>query len=145
MWLEGEKVLWSSDKNAVGKKIAKLVNVVGYEVQTVVVTVGQWRKNNAVHKWFVNNVQEGNDDCKRYYVSTEDLKLLRKICHKILKTNKKDKGHVAKELLPTQGGFFFGETSYDEYYYDCLKETIEIVNKALKLDESWDLYYQASW
>lgn len=31
--------------------------------------VAYWRKANAIHKWFVDNVQEGNDNCQSYYVS----------------------------------------------------------------------------
>lgn len=43
-------------------------------------SVGYWRKANQIHKWFVDNVQDGNDDCKSYYVSTEDLEKLLNIC-----------------------------------------------------------------
>jgi hypothetical protein len=31
--------------------------------------------------------------------------------------------------LPTAEGFFFGDTDYDEYYIQDLKDTIEIVEK----------------
>ncbi len=30
--------------------------------------VAYWRKNNAVHKWFVDNLNNGEDDCQEYYV-----------------------------------------------------------------------------
>ena len=30
--------------------------------------VGYWRKANHIHKWFVDNVQEGIDDYREYYV-----------------------------------------------------------------------------
>lgn len=46
--------------------------------------VGYWRKDNHIHKWFVDNVQEGNDDCNEYYVSIEQLHELRDICFDIL-------------------------------------------------------------
>ena len=37
--------------------------------------VGYWRKANAIHNWFVNNIQNGKDDCRRYEVSKENLNL----------------------------------------------------------------------
>ena len=30
---------------------------------------GYWRKANQIHKWFVDNVQGGIDDCRPYPVS----------------------------------------------------------------------------
>ena len=50
---------------------------------------------------------------------------------------------IAKELLPTQSGFFFGDTDYDQYYIEDLTYT----KKALKeiLQEDGDYYYQSSW
>ena len=41
-----------------------------------------WRKANAIHNWFVQNVQDGNDDCKKYWVSIDHLKELRKTYNK---------------------------------------------------------------
>ena len=37
-------------------------------------TVCEWRKANAIHKWFVDHVQDGEDDCGRYPVSVDKLK-----------------------------------------------------------------------
>ena len=47
------------------------------------IEVGYWRKANHIHKWFVNNVQDGKDDCGEYYVSEEDLKKLLELCKKV--------------------------------------------------------------
>jgi hypothetical protein len=33
-------------------------------VAYIVQEAGYWRKANAIHRWFVDNVQDGNDDCK---------------------------------------------------------------------------------
>lgn len=46
--------------------------------------VGYWRKANHIHKWFVDNVQEGKDDCNEYYVSIQKLHQLRDTCFDIL-------------------------------------------------------------
>ena len=71
----------------------------------VEVTCAYWRKANQIHKWFVDNVQGGNDNCGEYYVSHEKLKELRETCRQAI---------FAKDpnLLPPQAGFFFG--SYDK-------------------------------
>lgn len=48
--------------------------------------VAYWRKANAIHKWFVDNIQDGVDDCKEYYVSKEKLKELLKTVNTVLKS-----------------------------------------------------------
>jgi hypothetical protein len=44
------------------------------------------RKANAIHKRFVDNVQDGEDDCKDYYVSKEKLYKLVETCREVLKS-----------------------------------------------------------
>jgi hypothetical protein len=63
------------------------------------------------------------------------------LCQKILEN--KD---LATTELPTESGFFFGNTEYDDWYYQDLTETIEIVDRALTLDQhQWDFEYHSSW
>jgi len=100
--------------------------------------VGYWRKANQIHKWFVDNIQEGNDDCKEYYVSEEKIKELHDLCTEIINDPKK-----AEELLPSHPGFFFGSYEYDEYYIKDLQHTIEILEPLLNSDDS--IYYSSSW
>jgi hypothetical protein len=100
---------------------------------------GYWRKANAIHQWFVHNAQNDNDDCKKYPVKRKKLESLLSIC-KIIKENPK----IAKKLLPTHQGFFFGGYDYDQYYYECIDDTIKILEKALK-DKKKKFYYQSSW
>jgi hypothetical protein len=114
-----------------------------WRVDELTLSVGYWRKANQIHKWFVDNVQGGKDDCKEYFVSWEQLKQLYAVVQAVLN----DKT-LAGDLLPTQGGFFFGDTSYDEYYFDDLANTIEILDAIFKneeLTQRWDFYYRASW
>jgi len=100
-----------------------------------------WRKANAIHKWFVNNVQNGKDDCQEYEVATEQLQELLNTVNQVLKENE-----LALTLLPTGSGFFFGDTSYDEYYFDDLRYTKERLEYLLKnvSDDYWFIY-RASW
>lgn len=104
---------------------------------------GYWRKANQIHNWFVERVQDNNDDCDKYYVSKEQLQELLSTCQGVLDNPKK-----AEALLPTTGGFFFGSPDYDDHYLDQIKYTIEICQKALDLlnqDTYCKFYYQASW
>lgn len=102
--------------------------------------VGYWRKANQIHQWFVDNVQEGNDNCAEYYVSREKLEELRELCVNV--RNNKD---TAEENLPPSQGFFFGSTEIDEWYWQDIDETIEIIDKCLKMPEEWSFKYQSSW
>lgn len=112
----------------------------------VIEDVGYWRKANQIHKWFVDNVQGGVDDCSKYTVEVEKLKELLKICKKV----KKDHS-LAEKLLPTQEGFFFGGTSYDEYYFYDIDTTIKILTPLLKELKAQPemifsyIEYQSSW
>ena len=40
------------------------------------IPIAYWRKVNCIHNWFVENVQGGNDNCDRSYVSDEKIKEL---------------------------------------------------------------------
>jgi len=105
------------------------------------VKIGYWRKANAVHDWFVQNCQDGNDDCREAYVPIEKLEELRNICKMVLGNHA-----LASEYLPTSSGFFFGSTDYDEWYYKDLESTVEIIDKALsKISNEWTFAYQSSW
>ena len=109
------------------------------KIDSIIESVGCWRKANQIHKWFVDNVQDGNDDCKEYWVSREKLKELYNICRNVIRHQ-----GLASELLPTQSGFFFGGTDYDEYYFSDIKRTIDILKPILK-DDVGDFYYSSSW
>lgn len=111
-------------------------------ISYVVEEIGYWRKANAIHKWFVERVQNGNDDCGRYPVSEEQLTLLIEYCQSALKYPEE-----AKKLLPTTDGFFFGSTEYDEGYHQDLEDTIKICREAIALAEEdrCTIYYQSSW
>lgn len=113
------------------------------EVATITKQVGYWRKANAIHAWFVRNVQAGVDDCRRYYVPIEKLIELRDICNNCIEAVKLGDYEWVEENLPTQSGFFFGSTEYDEYYIEGLEYTVEVIDKLV--DSKNDIYYESSW
>lgn len=152
-----------------GKPLAGLIPA---RVKEITEEIGYWRKANAIHNWFVQNVQEGEDDCKDYYVSQEDLKKLADIVDKVLRASELVKGKiengqslkngkfvpnmvdgkyikdstVAQELLPTQSGFFFGGQGYDQWYIQDLKNTKKILKEAIKCSKNGaSIYYSSSW
>lgn len=133
--------------------------------------VTYWRKANHIHNWFVKNVQDGEDDCKEYYVSRETLKSLMDILDTLVKGLKTKKAKIqvgtrtedgktspimedgelisnpelAQKLLPTESGFFFGGTEYDSYYLDECKRTLKELTELLKEDDNGEFYYGSSW
>lgn len=139
----------------------------------VKVCLAYWRKANAIHRWLVANVQDGNDDGGTYPVTRDQLLELRKVCSDVLSASELAEGEVttaivydtddpagrkvteegqvladttvAEQLLPTTSGFFFGSTDYDQWYYGELESTIEQIDAMLELDGSWEFSYHASW
>lgn len=112
--------------------------------------VGYWRKFNALHQWFVDNCQNGVDECQESYVASSKLKeLLDEVLKPIKEAHEsgdmENATQLAEDLLPTQSGFFFGGTEFDEYYFKDVYETIELIEKLLEEDSDGDYYYQASW
>lgn len=110
----------------------------------VVFEVAYWRKANQIHKWFVDNVQDGVDNCATYYVSHETLKELLAVVEEVLSSGDFE---TAMELLPPQEGFFFGGSELNEWYWQDLEETKEMLTKILnnKALEKANFQYQSSW
>lgn len=183
MYLEAEKYVSGYDFRG-EEAVAEFDELVGaFDVKRFIAedsphgrvgfTVGYWRKANAVHKWFVENVQGGKDDCNPYYVERSQLEALRAACQKVIDGSKLKAGtvvgsithtkdnpegvpnyieakvvanpEVAEEVLPTTEGFFFGSTGYDEWYVADLKRTIEIIDRVLEMPTHFEFYYRASW
>lgn len=151
-------------------KRAKELGIKNDRITYIEENIGYWRKANAIHKWFVDNVQEGEDDCRDYYVSQEQLKELLGVCQEVLmkaviKTisvefseyedgrivKKKEKqrvivnADVIAKILPTEEGFFFGCTDYNEYYLRDIEDTIKIIENAIKEPNISSFYYKSSW
>jgi hypothetical protein len=129
------------------KQVNDIFGIVGvededYGAEEVKFRVAYWRKANAIHQWFVENCQEGTDDCSEYWVSRELLQELVDICEQIMTDKSK-----AEELLPTQSGFFFGDTAYDEWYFMGVEYTVQRFKKILSDTalQKVDFYYQSSW
>ena len=150
MYLERHTHVSNYEFDPNGQRIARAVmNALGIKDQamyanstlTVSLLVAYWRKANAIHGWFVKNVQGGVDDCGSYYVAVGQLKELRDLCSDVLA------GRRPKDDLPPVDGFFFGNTEDDEWYRSDLEETVQKLDKVLSSPRSHldSFYYQSSW
>lgn len=132
-----------------------------------------WRKANAIHKWFVDNCQKGEDNCQPHLVRKNKMRELYEVCkaiteHAELIHDKVQNGlelkdgewqpimedgfrikdtSLAETLLPTTSGFFFGSTNYDQWYYEDVKQTYEKLGEIIEADEfdEYNFYYESSW
>lgn len=109
--------------------------------------VAYWRKANQVHNWFVTNCQNGIDECQETRVTKENLIDLKETCQAVLSTPESDRVETAKRILPTVGGFFFGGTEYNQYYFGDLEDTVKMLDKVIdETDfEKEEIYYTSSW
>jgi hypothetical protein len=82
----------------------------------------------------------GADECNQFEVDRLHLERLGDLCWAVLTVPES-----AEEKLPTQDGFFFGNTEYGEGYRMDLTRTIEIIEGALILPPEWSFYYRGSW
>ena len=101
-----------------------------------------WRKANQVHKWMVENVQHGEDNCGVYEVDINQLRELKDIVEEIIADPSK-----APDLLPTESGFFFGSQEYDEWYREDMELTLQNLNEMLEEYKSGPtrFFYTSSW
>lgn len=160
MYLEGRLFCseYSEDKQkvdrlleAVRKEFGPFEEVSGnYKHLTINVPLMYWRKANAIHKWFVDNCQEGVDECQKAYVSREQLEQLLALIeeiqaakHSIDQTKVKA---LIEEKLPPCEGFFFGSTDVDEFYFMDIDETQAALKCILAMPVQFDGYnYHSSW
>ncbi|MBS7358748.1 MAG: hypothetical protein KIG84_08995 [Bacteroidales bacterium] len=137
---------------------AVLFDITTPDITGLVIDNVYWRKANMIHQWFVDNVQEGIDDCRLYELEETSLEKLLAIIDRLLdfKATKSDvfANDLAKELLPNTEGFFFGSQEYDDWYWEELEDTQIKLKRLLepidrKSQEKFYCYtyltYQSSW
>ena len=107
--------------------------------------IGYFRKFNALHSYIVKTFANGVDNCQDIILYKEDVEQIKKVLDDVL--NAHQQVEKAKELLPTQSGFFFGGTDYDEFYFEDVKDATDLMQNLLdNFDfEKYQLVYRASW
>ena len=112
----------------------KEIDIDPKDITEIITYVGEWRKANAIHAWFVRAVQDGIDNCQEYYVSGDELTVLKTLCEKALKD-------TDVSILPPQSGFFFGSTETGKWYWEDLEYTVKMLTDL----EPGSYYYRSSW
>lgn len=115
--------------------------------------IGYFRKHHSIHKWFVNNIQNGVDDCGRYEIQLKDIENLKELCEEILSHVTKEKRepkfytdfngvqhevwqldnyivdeegkNIIDEKLPSY------DMDYSDDYFYCVENCIEVLNKVI--------------
>ena len=104
-----------------------------YQVNGVSLFVGYWRKCYPIHQWFVQNVQEGHDDCRPAFVPESTLKALEEQLDQV-----DDDPESASEFFVLDEGETLGGGDVDY--------AIRIIHHARQLQQQgWDIYYRSSW
>lgn len=107
----------------------------GFEVSSVVLELGYWRKHPNLHGYIVQTFADGVDECQEIPLSRDDLMKIREAA-----SNPKS--------LPHTEGFFFGASYGTQEEAD---EDVAIIDKALEWlkghsDKEWrEVFYRASW
>ncbi len=147
MFITGKQRIWGITDESIelqNNVSASFPELGDAKVNVVEAEIGYWRKANAIHNWFVKNVQDGEDDCKEAYLNKADLERLLYVINEVLQDTSK-----APELLPSTSGFYFGSTEYDSRYFNDLEYTKDLLTKLIDKWETdyknWDFYYQSSW
>lgn len=112
-----------------------------YRWLSVSVPVAYWRKANHIHGWFVQEVQDGMDNCGEYLVSKDKLAELRDLCANVL-------CEQDSSLLPLTDGSFFGSREIDEWYWVSTEYTRDRLTDLLRLaktDLTVEFLYRSSW
>lgn len=130
MYMRGERYPFGSKKNGWTKPMEE-----GFEVVTVTLELGYWRKHPNLHGYIVQTFADGVDECQRIRLSKDNLIQIRKAVS-------------VPSSLPVTSGFFFGQSYGTQQEAD---EDVAIIDKAIAWldaqsdDECRQVYYQASW
>jgi len=107
------------------------------KIQYIEEEIMYWRKADHIHSWFVKNIQDGEDNCREYHVTKEDLKILLEDCYAVY-----NDPSDASLILPV----YWQYDQYDQYYFDQIKITIKTIETILEeWNEEADIYYRSSW
>ena len=104
-----------------------------------------WRKCNQIHNWFIRN---GNLD-EDYNAGDPSLVIDKDLARKFIDELKIviEDHSKAEELFPTASGFFWGNTAYDDWYFNDLKNTYTaLIGEFVNTDwdnEHWE--YNCWW
>ena len=81
------------------------IEITNWNYYSINLPIAYWRKVSCIHNWFVENVQDADDNCERTYVSDEDIKeLVEEIDNILDEPDPKTKLAKAEANLPNTTG-----------------------------------------
>lgn len=104
--------------------------------------IAYFRKVNFLYKFFEHKI---DDESQSAMVTREDLETLISYCERILNAKDEDKVDIAKELLPTRSGFFFGSIDYNEWYFYDVKDVMSKMKNLLNYIDDNFIWVVFSW
>lgn len=100
-----------------------------------------FRKVNFLIPFVQSKMDHPMEDCEHVSLSIENLQDLVDKCKAVLADHSK-----AEELLPTQCGFFFGSTAYDEWYFHDVQQVYDDISEMLdSMTEGEAAVFEAWW
>ena len=132
-------------------------------VSSFEIQVAYWRKANAIHGWFCNNIGNQENISSEVYLPMEKIVELIAVCKEAIKLYEihddltdTDFLKFANDNLPPMSGFFFGSTDIDEWYLQDLQDTVKQLEELILDHEKYkneynkvglyqSYYYNASW
>lgn len=88
--------------------------------------IAYFRKVNFLVAFFEEKGMDVENQ-RPYEIRREDLEDLLDRCNEVIKNH-----DLAKVLLPTCSGFFFGPTDYDEYYFNNVEQVKKVAEQLLE-------------
>jgi hypothetical protein len=85
-----------------------------------------FRKVNFLIPFVESKIGHALEDCEVAKLTKADLEVLVERCKEVLDDHSK-----ATAILPTCGGFFFGSTEYDDWYFQDVEEVRDQVSDLL--------------
>ena len=106
------------------------------------IEVAYFRKHNWLLPFF-----EYGQNCSDKVIEKDELEHFIETARQVLEASPDKRIEVAKEVLPTEAGFFFGDTEYDDYYFECLKKEIEAFEEILEETdfETYEIIMNCWW
>lgn len=88
--------------------------------------IAYFRKINFLVDYFENYVEYEIENLRYVDIDEESVIELINRCQQVLEDHS-----LAKDLLPTKEGFYFGSTEYDEYYFEDVEEVLNTMTNTI--------------
>ncbi|RAP49219.1 MAG: hypothetical protein BZ138_08055 [Methanosphaera sp. rholeuAM270] len=100
-----------------------------------------YRKENWLRNWMEENTMLNSEsNCEKIVIHPTQINELHQACEQVL-----DNHELADELLPTQCGFFYGSTDYDEWYFEGVELVKNHMEEIMNMEENVLIVTYEDW